>query len=234
MDAHGGDVLEAASVAKRAVLRTIMGCAYTRSRDDDAAMIETSHITGLILAGGRGSRMGGVDKGLQAHLGMPLAMHALLRLSPQVGEVMINANRNLAAYESMGAPVWPDALPDYPGPLAGFLAGLEHCATPYLATVPCDSPHFPEDLVARLAERLDADDAEIAIAATREDGELRLQPVFCLMKSMVLESLVEFTTGGRRKIDAWTATLRHVAVEFEDAGAFFNANTVAELRGLRR
>ena len=95
-------------------------------------MIDRDDITGLILAGGRGSRMGGVDKGLQAHLGMPLAMHALLRLSPQVGEIMINANRNLAAYESMGAPVWPDALPDYPGPLAGFLAGLEHCATPYL------------------------------------------------------------------------------------------------------
>jgi molybdopterin-guanine dinucleotide biosynthesis protein A len=197
-------------------------------------MIDKDDITGLILAGGRGSRMGGVDKGLQAYLGMPLAMHALLRLSPQVGELIINANRNLAAYESMGAPVWPDALPDYPGPLAGFLSGLEHCATPYLATVPCDSPHFPEDLVARLGVRLEAEDAEIAIAATREDGELRLQPVFCLMKSMVLESLVEFTTGGRRKIDAWTATLRHVAVEFDDAGAFVNANTVAELRGLRR
>jgi len=197
-------------------------------------MIDRDDITGLVLAGGRGSRMGGVDKGLQAHLGMPLAMHALLRLSPQVGEVIINANRNLAAYESMGAPVWPDALPDYPGPLAGFLAGLEHCATPYLATVPCDSPHFPADLVARLAERLDAAAAEIAIAATREDGELRLQPVFCLMKATVLESLVTFTTGGQRKIDAWTATLRHVAVEFDDARAFVNANTVAELRGLQR
>ena len=197
-------------------------------------MIDRDDITGLILAGGRGSRMGGVDKGLQAHLGMPLAMHALLRLSPQVGEVMINANRNLAAYESMGAPVWPDALPDYPGPLAGFLAGLEHCATPYLATVPCDSPQFPEDLVARLAERLDADDAEIAIAATREDGELRLQPVFCLMNATVIESLVRFTGSGQRKIDAWTATLRHVAVEFDDARAFVNANTVAELRGLQR
>ena len=103
-------------------------------------MIDPSHITGLILAGGRGSRMGGVDKGLQTHLGMPLAMHAMLRLAPQVGEVMINANRNLSAYESMGAAVWPDALSDYPGPLAGFLAGLEHCATPFLATVPCDSP----------------------------------------------------------------------------------------------
>jgi len=197
-------------------------------------MIDRDDITGLILAGGRGSRMGGVDKGLQAHLGMPLAMHALLRLGPQVGAVMINANRNLAAYESLGAPVWPDALPDYPGPLAGFLAGLEHCATAYLATVPCDSPRFPEDLVARLAERLEAEDAEIAIAATREDGALRLQPVFCLMKATVLESLATFTAGGQRKIDAWTATLRHVAVEFDAAGAFVNANTVAELRGLQR
>ena len=197
-------------------------------------MIDRDDITGLILAGGRGSRMGGVDKGLQAHLGMPLAMHAVLRLSPQVGHIMINANRNLAAYESMGAPVWPDALPDYPGPLAGFLAGLEHCATPYLVTVPCDSPQFPEDLVARLAERLDMESAEIAIAATREDGELRLQPVFCLMNATVVESLIRFTGTGQRKIDAWTATLRHVAVEFDDAGAFVNANTVAELRGLQR
>jgi len=197
-------------------------------------MIDTSHITGLILAGGRGSRMGGVDKGLQAHLGMPLAMHALLRLSPQVGEVMINANRNLAAYESMGAPVWPDTLSDYPGPLAGFLTGLEHCETPYLATVPCDSPRFPQDLVARLAERLGADAAEIAIAATREDGELRLQPVFSLMRSTVMESLARFTASGQRKIDAWTATLRQVAVEFDDPSAFVNANTLAELRGLQR
>jgi molybdopterin-guanine dinucleotide biosynthesis protein A len=197
-------------------------------------MIDKGDITGLILAGGRGSRMGGVDKGLQAHLGMPLAMHALLRLSPQVGEIMINANRNLAAYESMGAPVWPDTLPDYSGPLAGFLAGLERCMTPYLATAPCDSPNFPADLVARLAERLDAEGAEIAIAATREDGELRLQPVFCLMSTTVMESLIRFTSGGQRKIDAWTATLRQVAVEFDDARAFFNANTVAELRGLQR
>jgi len=148
--------------------------------------------------------------------------------------VMINANRNLAAYESMGAPVWPDALPDYPGPLAGFLAGLEHCETPYLATVPCDSPRFPQDLVARLAERLEADEAEIAIAATREGGELRLQPVFSLMRATVMESLARFTASGQRKIDAWTATLRQVAVEFDDASAFVNANTLAELRGLQR
>ncbi len=196
-------------------------------------MIDSNQVTGLVLAGGRGSRMGGVDKGLQAHAGMPMALHVLLRLAPQVGELMINANRNLGAYESMGAAVWPDALPDYPGPLAGFLAGLEHCETPYLVTVPCDSPLFPLDLVARLATALEADGAEIAMAATREGGELRAQPVFCLMQSTVMESLVRFTTSGRRKIDAWTAGHRGVLVEFDDVQAFANANTPAELQALQ-
>ena len=126
-------------------------------------MIDTRDITGLILAGGRGSRMGGADKGLQNWRGMPLATHALLRLAPQVGEVMVNANRNLGAYESMGVPVWPDTLADYAGPLAGFLTGLERCETPYLVSVPCDSPLFPLDLVERLAAALEAEDADIAI-----------------------------------------------------------------------
>ena len=197
-------------------------------------MIDKSEITGLILAGGRGSRMGGVDKGLQIHRGIPLAMHAVLRLGPQVGEIMINANRNLGAYDSLGLPVWPDALPDYPGPLAGFLAGLEHCETPYLASVPCDSPLFPEDLVARLAAGLVAEGAELAMAATMEEGELRLQPVFCLMQTGVLESLVRFTGSGQRKIDAWTASLRTATVAFDDAGAFANANTLADLQQLQR
>src|SRR5688572_7612361 len=136
--------------------------------------IDKQDITGLVLAGGRGSRMGGVDKGLQNHLGMPLALHALLRLSPQVGEAMINANRNLSAYESMGVPVWPDALPagvaEYPGPLAGLLAGLEHCTTPYLVSVPCDTPNFPLDLVPQLAAALTQEDADIAMAATTQEG----------------------------------------------------------------
>ena len=127
--------------------------------------IDKHDITGLVLAGGRGSRMGGVDKGLQPHRGMPLAQHALLRLGAQVGELMINANRNLSAYESMGVPVWPDASADYPGPLAGLLAGLERCQTPYLVSVPCDTPDFPEDLVAKLAQALVAHDADIAMAA---------------------------------------------------------------------
>jgi len=195
-------------------------------------MIDKDSITGVILAGGRGSRMGGVDKGLQNYQGIPLAMHALLRLAPQVGQVLINANRNLAAYESMGVPVWPDALPDYAGPLAGFLTGLEHCETPYLVTVPCDTPKFPEDLVARLAAGLEAADAEIAMAATTEGGVLRTQPVFCLMKTDLLDSLVAFTTAGERKIDRWTATHRCVEVPFDDPAAFAGANTLAELQQL--
>ncbi len=202
-------------------------------RNGSDAMIDLQHITGLVLAGGRGSRMGGVDKGLQVYRGMPLALHAVLRLAPQVGGLMINANRNLAAYESMGAPVWPDALPDYPGPLAGFLAGLERCETPYLVTVPCDSPLFPQDLVLRLVAGLEANGAEIAMAATREEGELRAQPVFSLMHTDVLESLVRFTASGQRKIDKWTAGHRTVLVPFDEAGAFANANTLAELQQLQ-
>ncbi len=199
--------------------------------------IAMQDITGLILAGGRGSRMGGVDKGLQNHQGMPLALHALLRLQPQVGAMMVNANRNLSAYEAMGVPVWPDAMAggseSFPGPLAGFLAGLERCETPYLVTVPCDTPNFPTDLVARLAAALAAEDAEIAIAATREAGELRLQPVFCLMRAELMESLVAFTAGGQRKIDRWTGQHRCASVEFDDADAFFNANTLDELQRLQ-
>jgi molybdenum cofactor guanylyltransferase len=192
-------------------------------------------ITGLVLAGGRGSRMGGVDKGLQDHLGQPLARHALLRLAPQVGVVVINANRNLPAYEAMGAAVWPDTLPDYPGPLAGFLAGLAHCDTPWMATVPCDSPNFPTDLVARLAHAAAKVDADIAMAATRDaDGSLLRQPVFCLLRASLLESLVDFTRSGQRKVGQWTDQHACAIEVFEDAEAFANANTPDELQRLQR
>lgn len=195
-------------------------------------MIDPQHITGLVLAGGRGSRMGGVDKGLQPYAGQPLVAHALMRLGHQVGQLMVNANRNLGAYESLGVPVWPDTVPDYAGPLAGFLVGLEHCETPWLVTVPCDSPLFPDDLVARLAAAVVEHDADIAMAATREDGVLQVQPVFCLMKTDLLESLVRFTQGGQRKIDKWTAQHRCVEVPFDEPQAFANANTLDELRQL--
>jgi len=202
-------------------------------------MIAQADVTGVILAGGRGSRMGGADKGLQNFRGLPLALHTLLRLGPQVGEVMINANRNLSAYEAFGAPVWPDGLADYAGPLAGFLVGLEQCTTDYLVTVPCDTPLFPQDLVARLAEALEREDADIAMAAAREeDGQVRSQPVFSLLKRELMESLVRFTHAGGRKIDAWTAQHRTVLVPFDrpgdDPSAFFNANTLAELHRLEQ
>jgi molybdopterin-guanine dinucleotide biosynthesis protein A len=195
--------------------------------------IERDQITGLILAGGRGTRMGGVDKGLQTYRGIPLALHAMLRLSPQVGEVMINANRNLAAYESMGVQVWPDVIPDFAGPLAGWLAGLEHCTTPYMVTVPCDTPDFPLDLVERLARGLTEADAEIAMAVTTKNGEKQIQPVFSLLKSELLESLVAFLHAGQRKVAGWTSQHRCVEVVFDDYSAFFNANTVAELQQLQ-
>ena len=196
-------------------------------------------ITAVILAGGRGSRMGGVDKGLQNFNGVPLALHTLLRLGPQVGEVIINANRNIAAYESFGVPVWPDStgLGEYAGPLAGFMTGLQHCETPYLLTVPCDTPLFPADLVPRLAQALAAEDADFAVAAApEEDGKLRPQPVFCLMHTGMLESLMRFTRDGGRKIDAWTAQHATAVVPFnlpaDEVHSFFNANTLAELHKL--
>jgi molybdopterin-guanine dinucleotide biosynthesis protein A len=211
--------------------------------------IPTEDITGLVLAGGRGSRMGGVDKGLQNHLGMPLALHCLLRLQLQVGSAMVNANRNLGAYESMGVPVWPDTQADFAGPLAGMLVGLEHCETPWLVTVPCDTPNFPLDLVERLAAAAQAEGADIAMAATREpaleaganadaDADatgqpvVQVQPVFCLLKASLLESLQAFLDSGQRKIDRWTAQHRCATVVFDDSAAFFNANTVEELRRL--
>jgi len=206
-------------------------------------LVQAQDITALILAGGRGSRMGGVDKGLQAFNGLPLALHTLnrLQMGGGVDSVMINANRNLAAYESFGVQVWPDGMADYPGPLAGFLTGLERCETPYLLTVPCDTPLLPLDLAARLACALEADQADIAMAAAPQAGrdgqlQLRAQPVFCLLKVQLLESLVRFTQDGGRKIDAWTALHKTVVVPFDRPGddphAFFNANTLAELHQL--
>ena len=206
-------------------------------------MLNPDDITGLILAGGRGSRMGGVDKGLQTFNGMPLALTTLTRLQMGggVGHIMINANRNLAAYESFGVSVWPDGLADYAGPLSGFLTGLERCETPYLVTVPCDTPLLPLDLVPRLAAALEAQDVDIAMVSAPEvdqDGtvQMRAQPVFCLLRVDLLESLLRFTLDGGRKIDAWTSQHNTVLVPFnlpgDDPRAFCNANTLAELRAL--
>lgn len=208
-------------------------------------------ITALVLAGGRGLRMGGVDKGLQPFRGQPMAQHALSRLANQQGgplhSVLINANRNADDYIALGEAAWgtgracvfADRVQDFSGPLAGFQAGLDLCTSALLLTVPCDSPLFPPDLAQRLLDALNAGQADIAVVQAPEmgrDGQLSLrsQPVFCLMKASLLASLTQFLDGGGRKVDAWTAQHRVVPVPFnladDDPQAFANANTLEELR----
>jgi molybdenum cofactor guanylyltransferase len=203
--------------------------------------VDKSLITGIVLAGGRGSRMGGVDKGLQLYSETPLAKHAIERLLPQVGKLLINANRNLKIYQTWGsevnAEVIVDGLADFAGPLAGFLAGLQYCKTPFLMTVPCDTPRFPSNLVARLSEALVQNDADMAmVSSPDEDGVLRHQPVFCLMKRTLLGSLKAFTDVDGRKIGAWAAQQKLVRVNFnemqDDPKAFYNANTLEDLQQL--
>ena len=196
-------------------------------------MIEPSDITGWVLAGGRSTRMGGIDKGLQRHAGVPLALHALRRLAPQVGRVAINANRHADAYAAFGAPVHPDSLADHPGPLGGFLSGLEHCATRYLMTVPCDTPNFPLDLVARLAAELIRQDVPLAMAATRGAAGVQPQPVFCLMARHLRQSLLDFTAAGQRKPQRWAESNGCAWVVFDDESAFANANTPEELLAMQ-
>lgn len=186
----------------------------------------------MVLAGGRGSRMGGVDKGLETLEGKPLVQHALDRLQPQVGSLLINANRHLDVYASFGPPVCADADDRFAGPLAGVLAGLDRCETEWLVTVPCDSPNFPGDLVARLSVAVQG--ADVAIAATSEGGVIRRQPVFCLLRRELRGALAKYLDGGGRKIEPWLDEHGCRDVLFDDEAAFFNANTLAELRLLGR
>jgi len=183
-------------------------------------------ITGLVLAGGRGLRLGGVDKGLQPWRGTPLVDHALARLAPQVREVMISANRNIADYAARGVRVLADASDDFPGPLAGILAGLRATATPWLAVAPCDSPRLPIDLVERLAAGVD----EKAGAVVQRADE-RLEPVCCLLSAALADDLASYLAGGGRKVEGWIA--RHAApVRFDrpdDEAAFANLNTPDDL-----
>ena len=193
--------------------------------------ITPAQITGVVLAGGRGTRMGGVDKGLQLFHGVPLALHALRRLQVQVSAAMVNANRHLDSYQGFGVPVWPDRVPGYLGPLAGFITALQHCATPYMATVPCDVPFFPADLVARLARGLVGAGSEIAVPSTETAGlpAVQIHPVFCLMHTRVLPSLEQFVASGGRKVEDWITRHASVWVPFDTPRAFFNVNTLAQL-----
>jgi molybdopterin-guanine dinucleotide biosynthesis protein A len=183
-------------------------------------------VTGLVLAGGMGRRMGGVDKGLVELAGLPMVRHVLARLAPQVGDVLVNANQNAERYGSFGYRVIPDVLGGFAGPLAGLHAGMTAARSAFVATVPCDSPFLPMDLVARLGAALDRAIAQVAVARTFDQPH----PVFALVRRDVLPSLAAFLEGGGRKIDAWYAALAVVEVNFDDEPeAFRNINTAEEL-----
>ncbi|MEJ2423080.1 MAG: molybdenum cofactor guanylyltransferase MobA [Candidatus Thiodiazotropha sp.] len=188
-------------------------------------MIDPADITAVILAGGRGRRMGGVDKGLVTYNGRPLIAHVIDAIAPQVHRLMINANRNLAQYQRFGYPVFADSLTDFQGPLAGFLAAMEEVQTPYLVTVPCDGPELANHLVQRLSQALERDSAEIAIA---HDGQ-RLQPVYALIAVSLKQSLKDYLEGGDRKIDLWYTRHQTTTADFSDLPeTFININTQEE------
>lgn len=186
-----------------------------------------ARITGVILAGGLGRRMGGVDKGLKPLRGKPMAVWVIERLAPQVDEILINANQNIEAYAGLGYRVIPDQIAGFAGPLAGLHRGLTEAAHGLVATAPCDSPFLPHDLIARLRGALERENAQLAVARTGDQPH----PVFCLCRREVLPGLADFLSGGGRKIDAWYARLKAVEVAFDDQpGAFSNVNTEAELK----
>jgi molybdenum cofactor guanylyltransferase len=189
----------------------------------------SNQITGLILAGGRGSRMGETDKGLQMFRGKAMVEHVLERFAPQVDETIINANRNLSSYATYGHRVVADGIEGFAGPLAGLHIGMQAASSALIATAPCDSPFLPLNLIARLYDALLAEDADLAVAKTFDQAH----PVFCLTKTALEPHLREFLHSGQRKIDKWYASLSVVEVQFDDnCDAFANINTVNELRQL--
>ncbi|MBV8209201.1 MAG: molybdenum cofactor guanylyltransferase [Burkholderiaceae bacterium] len=189
-------------------------------------MIEGLRVTGVVLAGGLGRRMGGVDKGLRPLRGRPMVQWVLERFSPQVDEVMINANQHLDEYAAFGWPVVQDRVAGFAGPLAGLHAALSATSSPLVATVPCDSPFLPLDLVERLTGALEQHGVDLAAARAGE----RSHPVFCVCRHSLLARLDAFLAGGGRKVEQWHGTLAAVEVDFDDqAEAFSNINTPEEL-----
>jgi molybdopterin-guanine dinucleotide biosynthesis protein A len=188
-------------------------------------------ITGVILAGGKSRRMGGVDKGLLDFLGRPMVGHVLQRLAPQVDEILINANREVERYQALGYPVIEDDIGDFAGPLAGLHKGMRMAKHPYVLMVPCDSPLLPMNLVKRLMHGLIERDADLAVAKTGAQAH----PVFCLCRKSLLPGLENFLASGGRKIDAWYSNLEVAEISFNDnAQAFANINTPEELLGLEK
>lgn len=198
-------------------------------------MISSKDITGLILAGGRAQRMGGIDKGLIPFRGKPLIESAIAKLKPQSHTILINANRNITKYAAYGYPVIMDETPDFSGPLAGFSAGLKACKTPYLLTAPCDSPLLPTKLAELLGAEMERGDFQLVYASSKEaDGKIWAQPVFCLMRANLQGSLANFLLKGDLKIDRWFKELHSSTVIFDDPQVFTNINTPEELKLLEK
>ena len=193
--------------------------------------IPAQHISGLLLAGGQGARMGGLDKGLQVFRGEPLALHVLRRLAPQVGPLMISANLHLDIYRQFGYDVISDASTGFQRPLAGMHAGLLRCSTPWLLSAPCDSPFLPTDLAERLAQAVNTMGADLAYAVTGEGPMSQAHPVFSLMRASLRDELGRYLHSGSRQVRAWQHSVHAVAVRFADEAAFRNLNTIADLNG---
>lgn len=194
--------------------------------------ISPTDITAVILAGGLGRRMGGVDKGLQLIHGQPMVQQVLNRLQPQVGKMLINANRHLDDYKGFGVPICSDSISGYAGPLAGIHAALLHTDTPYLVSVPCDSPLLPNDLVSRLSAAMSEHNADAVVAVTGDGEQRQRHPVFLMLKSDVRSSLEHYLNSGGRKVDDWLTTLHCVDVPFENEAAFTNVNTPEDIQAL--
>jgi len=186
-------------------------------------------VTGLVLAGGLARRMGGIDKGLVRVGGKPMIEHVLAALRPQVGPLMVNANRNLETYAGYGVPVVPDTIQGFQGPLAGIYSGLAETGTPYLLSVPCDSPLLAPDLVACMFRALVEEQADLAVA---HDGK-RQQPVFLLLRRELAPDLQAYLEGGDRKIDRWFARHKVANADLSHRPeTFINVNDEDEQRRL--
>jgi molybdopterin-guanine dinucleotide biosynthesis protein A len=202
------------------------------------ALSHPEHITGLILAGGRGTRMGGLDKGLQMLHGEPLVLHVAKRIASQADALLISANRHLDIYQALGTPfgatVIRDSSNDFPGPLAGLLAGLRAAHTELVLCSPCDSPCLPANLADRLSAALNASGADIATATTRTEGRLLVHPVFALVRTSLADDLAAYLDSGARRVRAWYARHMTAEVNFDDDRAFYNVNSLQELADLDR
>lgn len=187
----------------------------------------------LILAGGKGSRLEGRDKGWAMHQGLPLIEHALACLATQTTiptRVLISANRNIDAYKQTGRVVVTDERADFAGPLAGVEAGLMRCKRNNLLVIPCDTPLLPPDLYQRLERALAENSKALAAYAVTHDGP---QPLCCLLRPAAAGWLAKYLDEQKASAIKWLEQLGAHAVHFEDATAFSNFNTMEMFQSLK-